>query len=437
MSRVLAIGWELPEYKAGDRIEAANYRTWQLVEALRGDGHEVCLAAGRIEGEFPSGPLPRSTGTRLIHVPIRFTRPGWIGHLQKIHDTFQPDCVVGITTQGGLRATRIQTSAPQWIDIYGDPTAEKQTMAYLAGNDRGVATMSRFVREVLSKGDVFSACGGPQRHALIGQLAMAGRLNHATFGYEFVHVIPPSPVSETAAGRGGALRGTLVPSDSHVALWCGGYNFWTDVDILYHGLEAAMEGDPRLHFVSVGAAVKGCTAYDRFAEMVRRSSRAERFHLLGWQPISRVPDYYADADLAITLDAACYEAELGTRTRLVEMMQYGLPIVTTPACELSYAIRDEGLGLTFLIGDWQQMGRQILELSLKDERRRQMGERARDYAASTLSLGSSTAPLRAWVPNARRAPDRRQENRNGVFSWRYSSRTLLRRALWSLAGLDH
>ena len=34
MSRVLVCGWELPEYAGDTPIEAANYRTWQLVQGL-------------------------------------------------------------------------------------------------------------------------------------------------------------------------------------------------------------------------------------------------------------------------------------------------------------------------------------------------------------------------------------------------------------------
>jgi glycosyltransferase involved in cell wall biosynthesis len=58
-----------------------------------------------------------------------------------------------------------------------------------------------------------------------------------------------------------------------------------------------------------------------------------------------------------------YETQLGTRTRLVEMMHYGLPVITTLGCELSYIVEQQGLGLTFPIGDARTFEMHILTLA--------------------------------------------------------------------------
>src|SRR5207237_6613827 len=137
------------------------------------------------------------------------------------------------------------------------------------------------------------------------------------------------------------------------------------------------------------------------------------------------------AVVGITLDAACYEAELGTRTRLVEMMQHALPIVTTDACELSQVIDREGLGLTFRIGDAAGLARQIVTIFADDERRRQMSERARVHAATSLSLASAGAPLRLWVANPYHAGDRGPGTVNRVTTLEYAGRALARQALWA------
>jgi hypothetical protein len=435
MSRVLAVGWELPERAPGLRMEAANYRTWQLVESLRLDGHAICLVAGRIGGDYPAGPLETVADGGLTYVPMRFSEPFWIRQLQRIHDEFRPDCIIGITFAGALRAGRLRTGMPRWFDIYGDHTAEMQAAAHLRRSDRGIATELRFLRQLLKTGDVFSACSAAQRHALIGQLSMVGRLNRATFGYECVHVIRPGAAAGTALPVG-ALRGPVVDPAAKVILWAGGYNTWTDINTLYRGLEFAMDRDPGLHFVSVGGELLGCDAYAHFIELIEPSRHRSRFHLLGWQPVAAVPSYYVDADLAITLDANCYEAELGTRTRLLEMMQHGLPVVTTRACELSHLIEAEGLGMTFPIGDWQRMGQQILALTTDEARCRAMGERAREYASTTLAFDNTSAPLRRWACAPQLAPDRRRQSRSDVYSLEYSARATVRQMIWTVAGLD-
>jgi glycosyltransferase involved in cell wall biosynthesis len=436
MSRIFVVGWELPGHAPGQRMEAANYRTWQLVEPLLRDGHDVYLVAGRIGADFVESSSPPVIDGRLTHVRWRFSQPFWIRGLQDLHDAFLPDCVVGITFLGALRATQLRTKAPLWLDIYGDQMAEMQAKAAVVRSDRGIATQLGFLRQVLRGGDAFSTCSGAQRHALLGQLAMVGRLNRATFGYEMAHVMPPGASLPERCPDKGALRGAIVDPAATIALWCGGYNTWTDVDTLYRGLEMAMEADRRLHFVSVGGALAGCDSYSRFEAMVAASPHRERFHLLGWRPASEVPAFYADADIGLTLDAACYEAELGTRTRLAEMMSFGLPIVTTLACELSYVIRDQRLGRTFAIGDWRQMAHHLNDLCQRQAHRLEIGRRARSYVGEALSLEQTTAPLRDWVQAPTRAPDRRPQT-SDVFSLEHAARAALRHTMWSLAGLDH
>jgi glycosyltransferase involved in cell wall biosynthesis len=436
MARVLVVGWELPERSPNAKLEAANYRTWQLVEPLRREGHQIHLAAGRIGADFPAEPLGTESADSIAYTPIRFSQPFWMRELQRLHDAFRPDCVVGVTFLGALRASRLRTTAPMWFDIYGDQLAEMQAKAFRTQSDRGIATQIEFQHQILTAGDAFSACSGAQRHALIGQLSMVGRLNAATFGFEFAHVIPPGAGQPAEIVQPANIRGQIIPLEDRVVLWCGGYNTWTDVGTLYQGLEIAMGQDPRLHFVSVGGALPGCTSYECFTEMVSGSSFEARYHLLGWQPVSAVPGYYAEADFGISLDAACYEAELGTRTRLVEMMVYGLPLVTTLACELSYTIRDQGLGLAFPIGDARAMGESILRLAQDDRQRNQMAERSRVYATTTLSLENSTAPLRRWVRSPLRAPDRDPRRANLIPAWQHRTRSWVRQRLWSLAGLD-
>ena len=46
MSKVLVIGYNPPQIVPKVKIEAAHYRTWQFLQPLLDDGHEVCLCAG-------------------------------------------------------------------------------------------------------------------------------------------------------------------------------------------------------------------------------------------------------------------------------------------------------------------------------------------------------------------------------------------------------
>ena len=131
-------------------------------------------------------------------------------------------------------------------------------------------------------------------------------------------------------------------------LWAGGYNTWTDVDLLYDALSTAMEEVPSLVFVSTGGAIEGHdeVTFERFRRKTQIGAASERFHFAGWVPTAEVPSYYFESDLGINVDGLNYETLFGARNRLNEMMKVGLPILTTTGTEISHVISNHRLGLT-------------------------------------------------------------------------------------------
>jgi glycosyltransferase involved in cell wall biosynthesis len=318
-----------------------------------------------------------------------------------------------------------------------------QAGLFRAGSDRGLHTSIAFMRAVLRAGDAFSGCGIPQRDALVGELAMCGRLNRHTFGYELAHailpaVIPPPAGRLDAGARPGALRAAQgIGADDFVVLWCGGYNTWTDVDTLFRGIELAMDGAPRVHYVSLGASTYTAAdnTYERLRALIERSPHRDRFHLLGWRPWSEMPGYYAESDVGINIDARHYETTFGTRTRLVEMIAAQLPLLTTEGTELSRLLREHGAALTFPIGDAQALAAHVVGLASDPERGRRLAAAARACAEQTLSCAATTGPLRAWVREPTRAPDKRQRPRR-LDMLQHRLRTVTRLALWRAFGQD-
>lgn len=440
MSKILLIGYNPPAIAGKIKIEAAHYRTWQFLEPLLDEGHNVCLCA---DGSGVDVRLPKAWSEKLVYQTVPFGRRGWVGKLQKAHDTFNPDCIVAVNFSHSLYATKLQTDKPIWMDIYGDMLTIMQATYYRARSDRGLTTSISFMRQVLQTGDVFSVCGNPQQHMLIGELAMAGRLNHRTFGYEFARVVLPGALSTNQAISKQAERSTLqeygVRPDDFVVLWCGGYNTWTDVETLFAGLEAAMARDPHVHYVSVGANTYNApdNVYTRLLSMIEKSAYRERFHMLGWRPWTEVASFYGSSDVGLNIDALHYETIYGTRTRLVEMIAAGLPVITTLGSELSYLLQDHGAALTFEIGDWQKLSEQILTLAQNKTRRNEIIAAANQYVNSTLSFCATTMPLRSWVCSPTKAPDKSAASLQDNFHQLINrSRSQVRQILWQVAGID-
>jgi glycosyltransferase involved in cell wall biosynthesis len=445
MTKILLIGYNPPQIVPNAKIEAAHYRTWQFLQPLLDDGHEVCLCAGTRDEVAGADDVPPGWRAQLVYHPIAFGAGEWVKQLQAAHDAFAPQCVVAVNFSHCLYATKLRTDAPVWMDIYGDLLTITQAAAYRAQSDRGIETQIAFMREVLRRGDIFSGCGRSQCHMMVGELALAGRLNSRTFGYEFTRTILPGspPRGDIPESEGKCARQLLaqhgVADADFVVLWCGGYNTWTDVETLFHGLEAAMESDPRIHYVSVGANTYKATdnVYDRLVAMAAASPHAGRYHMLGWRPWSEMATYYRESNVGINIDALHYETIFGTRTRLVEMIASGLPVVTSLGAELSYLLRDGGVALTFEVGDWQMLGQNLAQMAANPALTCDMAVAACRYAQDDLSFATTTVPLRQWVQNPASAPDRQELSQSArVRKVEHRARTTLRQVIWRVSGVD-
>jgi len=431
--KVLVLGYNPPPYQAGSKLEAANYRTWQFVQPLLEDGQHVTLCVDARSPQPDAGLLPANLTWQAIPVDT----VGWMARLQAVHDDVAPDCIVAVDFYPALWSTRIRTASPIWMDFYGDPLTISQVARYRAGSDQGIGTAISLMRYPLRRGDVFSVCGESQRHMLVGELAMCGRLNSRTLGYDFVRVVGPGapPVAPIGELKATQLVGMGIPPDAFVVLWCGGYNTWTDVDTLFAGLSSAMAQNTNVHFLSVGASTYQAptTAYDRFAASAERSPFCSRFHLVGWRPWQEIPAFYLVSDVGINIDALHYETLYGTRTRLVEMLAYGLPVVTSTGCDLSLRISEKGVGVVFPSGSGEDLARALLDLSANPGGLAAMRQAARNIVAGDWSFRSTTESLRAWVTTPVVAPDRRRgQTTSAVVRVRYALRTQARLLLWRL-----
>jgi glycosyltransferase involved in cell wall biosynthesis len=434
------------------KIEAAHYRTWQFVEPLVTDGHEILLCAGTRDEAIDR--VPDQTGYRFV--PIRFGARGghWAREMQKAHDSFKPDCVIAVNFSHCLYATKLLTDKPIWMDIYGDMLTIQQAAMYRAKSNRGLRTTIAFMSDILRKGDVFSGCSETQKHMLVGELAMVGRLNRSTFGYDFVrNILPGAPLRSESEHKLNATSpiqhprqrtllnqlGAHLSQNDFVVLWCGGYNTWTDTNLLFEALEHAMKLAPHLHFVSVGANTYNApdNVYAQLLERVSQSPHKDRYHMLGWRPWEEMTKFYNESDVGVNLDAMHYETIYGTRTRLVEMIASGLPVVSSEGTEIIKDIVQNESGLVFASGDAKYFGECLVRIATNTSLRNHMAERALRLATGKLSFNVTLDPVRAWVQNPKHAPDHIQANKDYFLKRvEFRMRSAMRRADWFMRNVD-
>jgi len=266
-------------------------------------------------------------------------------------------------------------------------------------------------------------------------------LNHRTFGYEFAEVIMPGalppPAQPSSRSSGNPLSSMGIKPGDFVVLWCGGYNTWTDVETLFSGLEKAMRQNEHIHFVSLGASTYSQPAdmYSRLLELTSGSIFKSRYHMLGWRPWCEIADYYQVCDVGLNIDALHYETIYGTRTRLLEMMANNLPVITTLGSEISYYLSSQQACLGFPVGNPEALANAVIRLAADPALVEGMRIKAAELCIGELSYESTTAPLRAWARAPFHSPDKCEGNESTLRSIEYKGRSIVRGALWKLAGL--
>lgn len=382
-------------------------RTWQFAVGLRAAGLRVRVLAMVIPGVYAGDELRAEEvrdGIEIRRLPgERFLEgPAVPDEIRR----FGPQALVGATIYGSLALVRAGSDLPLWCDQFGHVMAEAQAKASLEGSNWPLPRWWRMVRPVMSRADKVSVVSERQRYAAIGELGALGRLSAETCGYEFISVVPCglSPRREQVRP---VMRGERVPEDAFIVLWSGGFNVWSDVDTLFAGVEAAMDADPRVHFVSTGGAIEGhdSETYARFRRLVEGSPRRSRFHLEGWVKRERVASYLAEADLGVLTDLPIYEGLLGSKNRIVEWMAVGLPAVYNRQGDLGEELERRNLGLVFGMGRPEELADRILWAAGNPRELAAMAQRAREVSARELSYEATTRELAAWAAAPARAPD--------------------------------
>jgi len=432
MARVLVTG-VAPLPFENQRINyALNNRTWLIAKALMEEGHQVCLLGLRVKGAYFDEERLDEILFQKIHANLSYYslarevfRPKL---LNRHYRDFRPDCIVGAGTVPSSYAVRIRTDKPMWADLFGSLLAEAQAKAAVYDDDFYPAFWRRLEIMTLKRADIFSTVSIPQKYAVIGELGLLGRLNKHTLNYDFIRVMPICLDDEPFSHSKVVLRNKLVNEDDFVIFWSGGYNTWTDVDMLFVGLVKAMADNKKIRFVSTGGAIErhDDITFSRFVGKVKPSGFSERFIFLGWIPTHDVGNYYLESDVGINIDRFSYEAFLGGRNRINEMMKASLPIITTKISEISDLVEKKELGITVPLGDSDALAGAILSMAADPARLRRYRENLAKYSLQELSYKTVMNPLKEWVRDPRVAPDFGKKVRGRRFSALQKSQYLAR-----------
>lgn len=399
MTSVLVVNHEpLTERMAGPTI-----RNWELARVLARK-FEVTLAA-------PGRPEVKTS---------EFQVTGWEKDLPaaliRAHD------VVKLSGYLLDRHPRIAEAKHLVVDLYDPFPLENLHMHdgssqagryWIAAHDRAVQT------SLLRAGDVFLCASERQRDFWLGWLAAAGRVNpyvhDADPGLErFLLVVPFGIPDEPPMPRARRFRGVVpgIAEDDLVVIWGGGIWNWFDPLTLITAVDRTRAELPHLRLIFPAPASPSPEVLPMRMSAEARSL-ADQLNLTGsrvffgssWIPYQEHGSVLLEADIGVSLHQESVETRLSFRTRILDYLWAGLPIIATAGDSMAELIQSQDLGRAVPAKNVDAVTAALIELGSHPSRRRESA--ARSKAASERFRWSLVAePLLEYCAAPSQAPDR-------------------------------
>jgi glycosyltransferase involved in cell wall biosynthesis len=387
----------------GERMAGPAIRAWNIAAALA-EHHEVHLIS---TGACTIG----GAGFEVVQVDEAdiIREADW--------------CEVFIS-QGWVLAGRPRIVASEKVivcDIYDPMHLEQLEQARFAGATnwkRAVHGANAALNHQIRRGDFFVCASEKQRDFWLGQLAGMGRINPATYQRDgalrrLIDVVPFGTPDQPPAPARSAIRGVLpgVTADSQVILWGGGVYNWFDPLTLIRAVAALHRRHPEVRLVFMGLThpnpeipqMRVAVEAQRLAAELGLTGTVVHFNE-GWVPYDRRAEFLCDADIGVSTHFDHVETEFSFRTRILDYLWVGLPIVATGGDSFGALIESVGAGMVVPAQDEPALERALERLLTDRELAKRCGEASR-LLGEDLRWSRVLQPLLEFCSRPERAPD--------------------------------
>jgi GT2 family glycosyltransferase/glycosyltransferase involved in cell wall biosynthesis len=268
-----------------------------------------------------------------------------------------------------------------------------------AGRARTVSDCTTALNDQLTRGDFFLCASEKQRDFWLGQLSAVGRLNPKNYDADetmekLIAVAPFGVSDQPPVHTRGALKGVVpgIGADDKVILWGGGIYNWFDPLTLLHAVDRLRHRRPDVRLFFLGLKHPNPDVPEmRMAVAARALSDAlgltdkHVFFNEGWVPYEDRQNYLLEADIGVSTHLDHVETAFSFRTRILDYLWAGLPIVATGGDTFADLIEGKGLGLTVPAGDVEALEEALFRL-LDDE----------EFSAACRERLAEVVPTHAW-----------------------------------------
>lgn len=370
-----------------ERMAGPAIRAWNISATLSAE-HDVHLVTVNPLADPPAAPFRVSAATRReLEAPIAWADIIVLqGHVLELAPALKKEYAHKIVV----------------ADLYDPMHLELLEQGKGVADDKRAKDLigvTKVLDAQLERGDFFLCASERQRHFWLGHLAAMGRLTPRLYDADpttqsLLSVVPFGLSPQAPARTGPGLRSTLdgIGETDHVVLWAGGVYSWFDPLTLVRAIEKLRRrrGDVRLVFLGMKHPNPEVAEMDIGARTMLLS---DTLGLTGkhvyfnehWVPYEERQNWLLDANCGVTTHFEHVETTFAFRTRVLDYLWAGLPIVTTDGDAFADLVREERLGVVVPAEDVDALA-EALEKSLYDE----------EFAAGCVERIAAVAQRYAW-----------------------------------------
>jgi GT2 family glycosyltransferase len=368
----------------GRKMAGPAIRCWEMAKLLS-DEHEVVLASTRptelSSDRFTVTELGDGVLDRLLEDTDLVIFQGFIMY-------FYPQ----------IAASRI----PLLVDIYDPFHLEGLELRRFETPHERYATARSDVQvlnEQLQRGDFFVCASEKQRDFWLGQLSGINRINPSTYDQDpslrsILDVAPFGLPSEPPKKVDQVMKGVVqgIDEDDFVLLWGGGIYNWFDPLTLIRAVGEVSADLPDVKLFFLGSAhpnpdvpkMRMAASAYQLADELGLLDRSVVFNP-GWVDYEARADYLLESEVGVSTHFDHVETAYSYRTRILDYLWAGLPILATEGDSLSRLVSRHELGVTVPAED---VG------AIADALRRLRGDR--DFYEACAANVRALAPEMTW-----------------------------------------
>ncbi len=283
-----------------------------------------------------------------------------------------------------------------------------------------VESTIRTLSDQIVRGDFFICATERQRDLWLGHMGAVGRINHLTRSsdpdFRSLIDLVPFGLPDTPPASADHTFHDIIPAigtDDLVAFWAGGIYDWFDPITLIDAV-ASIDTTPPLHLVFLGGRHPNPDVPEMAAATRSRQHAADlgieggRVHFIDeWIPYEQRQRLLVAAHIGVTTHHRSAETAFSFRTRMLDYLWAGLPVVCTEGDELSATVEAAGAGKAVPADDTDALASALMALA-GDTDALDRAARASALLARQYRWTDIVEPLRAFTLDPETAADRRQ-----------------------------